>query len=265
MNKGIISLSFDDGRKDNSDIAMNILEKYNIPTTFNIATAYVEGLMQAASNQAMSKEEVITLGNNKLFEIAGHGDFHKNDFEDIGSGKNKIINWLSLNKKTEIGFASPDSDLIPEFITKKEAEFKKMGFIYARTGLRIQSKFFYRTIMRKLGRILKLKSCFIHAYYDTLMSEPDGIALYSVPILNSTSLNQVKGLVDKAVKEKKLCILMFHSIVKHTDEFASDPWSWNYDKFEGLCQYLHELTLSDKAKVQTCRDAFYELRSANTV
>lgn len=85
MKKAIVSLSFDDGRKDNYKIFQDILQKYELSATINIATGYIEGKVNAALQPAMSIEQIIELSTNELFEIACHGDLHSNDLEDIVS------------------------------------------------------------------------------------------------------------------------------------------------------------------------------------
>lgn len=46
MERALINFSFDDGRRDNFDIAYPILKHYDCPATFNITTGYITGEMK---------------------------------------------------------------------------------------------------------------------------------------------------------------------------------------------------------------------------
>lgn len=46
MERALINFSFDDGRRDNFEIAYPILKLYDCPATFNITTGYITGEMK---------------------------------------------------------------------------------------------------------------------------------------------------------------------------------------------------------------------------
>ena len=83
--KGSVCLSFDDGRGDNRYIAEKILLPMNIPATFNITTGYVDGSCGPADRPSIKKpmtiDDVRWIAEHNIFEIAMHGDEHKNTLE----------------------------------------------------------------------------------------------------------------------------------------------------------------------------------------
>lgn len=260
MEKGIITLSFDDGRKDNYLIFKKLLEKYNIPATINIATGYIEGHVQAGKNPAMSKEEVLKLYDSPLFEIAAHGDMHNNDIDDVIMGKKKLLEWFQLSEDSKIGFASPGSEMSVEYIEENSTLFTKMGFEYMRTGLRISSHKRLRIIARKFARVTHSVNAFQFAYNDTLQDSVDGLSVVSVPVLHDTTFLQVKSLLDQAIKQKKWLVLMFHSIEQKNEPYYSDTWTWDYDCFERLLKYMKKKRDNREVELYTTCVAYNKLK-----
>lgn len=260
MKKAIVSLSFDDGRKDNYKIFQDILQKYELSATINIATGYIEGKVNAALQPAMSIEQIIELSTNELFEIACHGDLHSNDLEDIVSGREKLLDWLNLPKDYQIGFASPGSEMNLEYINENESFFRQRGFEYVRTGPRIESKKYLRKILRRLARIVKFKFLFRFVYSETIQLTKRGVVLFSVPILKETTVDQIIELIKYTCKKRGLCVLMFHSIQPKGTKFYSDNWTYDFKKFEQLCRKIAELRDEEKIEVKTTSQAYKSLQ-----
>lgn len=82
--------------------------------------------------------------------------------------------------------------------------------------------------------------------------------LYSIPILNSVSLGQLKAIIREAVQKKAACILMFHSIVEKGK--VRDNWDYEVDKFQELCGFINELQENGELKVMTSMDIYNQLR-----
>ena len=258
MKKGIVTLSFDDGRKDNYRIAKDILSPYKVPATFNIATGFIEGLCDVGKNRVapMSKSELIEIYQDELFEIAAHGDLHKNDIYDIQSGRNKLINWLGLPEDYLIGFASPGSDMTADYIKNHESELRRLGFLYIRTGLNIKSKHRFRILSRKLSRVLHSKLLFRCAYKDTVQIMNDGIVMTSIPILHDTSLKEIFSIIEYAEKKKAVVTLMFHSVVKSEEVMHDNTWSYDYNKFKQLIEYLILKRKNNKIEILSTKEAY---------
>lgn len=241
MRKPVINLSFDDGRKDNYDIAFPILKKYGLTATFNISTAYVDGTINSKDspciNPAMTVDEVIKL-NNCGFEIACHGDCHKNDWNDVVSGLSKLRIWLGWDENYKPGFASPESNLSSDEIKKKKDKFGNL-FAYMRIASYSKESMAIR-IIRKIAHISHSKNLYSRAFVDNIGGIKDGFIAVSVPIINQATIDQVIAIVKYAIKAKRDVILMFHSIVPRDDIYASDMWSWEAGKFDKLCHWLKE-------------------------
>lgn len=248
-----VVLSFDDGRKDNYDVAVPILQKYGLTATFNIATAYVDGTipkeLTPCTNPAMDKEHVKKL-YHLAYEIAGHGDCHCNKDEDIVAGINKLHNWLSLAKDEKIGFASPRSDLDPGQVLKHIDKYKAQGILYVRTGI-IDGKSFVKKMERRLAYITGSQMLYYKAFEKSIGLVKQNFLIYSVPIMNKATLKQVTYLIRKAVKNGKSCVLMFHSISGKGDLYCKDTWSWDRNKFAGLCKWLGEQEKLGKIEIVT--------------
>ena len=93
MDRAIVTISLDDGRRDSFDFARTLLKRYDIPATINIVTQYVrEGrLDDTLPEPPMSVEQVRMLAEDPLFEVAAHGNAHRNDWEDIAVGRRELL------------------------------------------------------------------------------------------------------------------------------------------------------------------------------
>ena len=239
MRKIAIAISFDDGRKDNYDVAVPILKKYGLSASFNIATAYVDGSINPETrpcpNEAMSRDNVVEIAKAG-FEIACHGDHHRNDIEDIKAGAKKLRIWMGLSKDDKLGFASPCSSLSIEDIEKNLYEYKKL-FSYVRIASSKKENVTNR-VVRKVAHLTHSKKLYCKAFYDNLGGLEHGFIATSIPILHKTTIGQIIALIVKAKKEGKDCILMFHSVLNPGEEYYNKLWSYDATKFEELCAYL---------------------------
>lgn len=100
MQKGLVCLSFDDGRYDNVSAFRKYLFPNQIPVTLNVTTGYVDGScpkeFRPSARKAMTVQDVVSLSESSLVEIAAHGDRHLNTDEDIDQGRQKLLEWLNL-------------------------------------------------------------------------------------------------------------------------------------------------------------------------
>ena len=239
MKKTRVVLSFDDGRKDNIDLVLPLLKKYNLNATFNVTTAYVDGTIsdidKPCPNKSMSIEDVIELYKNGN-EIAAHGDCHKNEIEDIRRGIKKLVDWGVV--KENIGFASPNSMMPVERIKLDEDKIRSMGISYVRIGPRAND------ILSRCYRKIGEKTGMVKLYSKGFDCSPENVdndfVLYSVPVMHKARLLQVQELVRDAVKQHSDCVLMFHSILKRNQPYYDDTWTWDYEKFDNLCRWLKD-------------------------
>lgn len=243
-----VILSFDDGRKDNYDIVVPILKKYNLTATFNIATAYVDGSIDAENrpclNEAMTIDEVIDL-YNQGFEIAAHGDCHKNDIVDIKNGIEKLRKWGVIGDN--IGFASPNSRLPATEIKKNEDIYRGLGISYIRVGVRKNS--ILSKVQRKFSEKIGNKFFYCRGFNCAPMELEKDFVVYSVPVMHNARLRQVKGVVKQAIIQKSDCVLMFHSVLNSDSPYYVDTWTWDRRRFDELCAWLKELEIQMKIRV----------------
>lgn len=262
MEKAIVSFSFDDGRIDNYTIAYPILKKYRIPATFNITTGYVEGKIVVESlthAYPMTIGMVKELYSDPEYEIAGHGYWHKNTLNDILDGVEKLREDLELESLGEqIGFASPGTSLDLKYYQTIKNELRNHGICYVRLSKRYLSSPRLKVLCRKAARIFHWPFLFRYAYQDTLVNEIKDNLLYSVPILASTTICEIKALIHKAIKEKKACVLMWHSIVP-SDEII-DNFDYDVRKFEELCRWLKDMHEQGGLTLCKMMDLYNQLR-----
>lgn len=259
--KCIISFSFDDGRIDSYTEALPILKRYNLPATFNITTGYVEDHKRYGSPTGvppMTMGMVKEIYEDSNYEIAGHGFRHRNDIEDITKGLSELKKQLGTKQLTRFGdgFASPGTGL-----DAKTWSFLNGGgngsIRYARLSLRYLNHGALKSFARKICRIIHLPSLYAFAYKDTLMNTiKDGI-LYSIPVLSSIRISELKAVIKYAERYDSACILMFHSIAPK--DKVHNNWDYEKGKFEELCKFLSSEQKEGKLIVRTTMELFEHL------
>lgn len=258
MEKATVCITFDDGRKDNIKAVYDVLIPMRIASTLNITTGYVDGScpdeMKPSSKPALTVEDVVELNRQPLVEIALHGDRHLNTEEDVEEGRRKIIDWLKLPADAELGFASPNCKFSVDSIGKDADDYFSRELLYVRGGLNIRTHEMTRDFFRKAGRVVNAPLFFKIAYAETLMNFSGQKGLYSVPVLKTTSAEQVCALIDECIQRKKLLILQFHSIVEDTEN--EDNWSWSMFKFEKMCRHIEKKCNEGVLRSTTVRKLF---------
>ena len=236
-----IAMSFDDGRKDNFEVVMPVLLKYELTATFNISTAYVDGTIskedRPCKNAAMSKEDIVKLADYG-FEIACHGDHHKNDSEDIRNGRTKLASWLGWDSRFKPGFASPRSNLSIDEIHGNREFFQEL-FSYIRIAS-YGKEGIARKLLRKIAHKTHSRILYRYAYRNCIGGVRDGFVATSVSVIKDATLEQVISLIKMAERKDKDCNLMLHRIQGITESEANDLWCWDVNKFEKLCKWLYE-------------------------
>ena len=251
-----IVLSFDDGRKDNYRAACNILVPRGLKATFNITTGYIQGNIGKdlcpCPNPPMSVQEIRNLYKSDLFEIAGHGYAHMNTLVDWENGITDLKKWLGSEwDKYGIGIASPHCSITQREIVERKKELEKLSVRYVRIGLKNQTNF-YQRLVSKAAMKTRSKVLFIHPIKTSLAKIGKDRCVYSIPILHAHTLEQVIYLVDYAVAKNLDCIFMFHSILEWNMPYYEDMFSWDYERFTGLCEYL--VCLRDKGQIKNIRN-----------
>lgn len=253
-----IVLSFDDGRLDSYRVAREILLRKGLSASFNITPGYIMGLMDGGNepckNPPMLKEQVVDLFRTNLFEIAGHGYLHGNDISDWVKGLDVLQEWLGEEwSRDGIGIASPHSKLLDKDISDRIRILEKYRVMYIRIGLQNQISLYQRfvsRVARKTGNI----GMYLLPLKTSLQNLGSSSCVYSIPVLFQHSLEQVESFVECAIERNLDGVLQFHSILKKGEPFYENMFSWDYEKFEGLCDYL--VRKREKLKIVKCIETF---------
>lgn len=258
---GKIILSFDDGRKDNYRVAKEILEPARLPATFNITTGYISKNIsdkdKPGPHEPMSIKELQSLASNNLFEIAGHGYTHDNGLNNLVDG---VIELRKLcNDSKIVGIASPHSQFELKNLDSAKVLLIENGIKYLRISNDYTKMNVWKRLVRKLNRMIKVPSIFYWVNIDSIMRK-NNFLLYSVPILKDTSVKEVKYFVKHLIElgNDATCILMFHSILKNGENYYGDLFSWDYNDFRELCDFLFEERAEKKLYICKTADLFSE-------
>lgn len=249
----MISLSFDDGRKDTYLVAYPIMKKYGLTGTVHITTGFVDGTWKeekwpSAAYGAMSIEEVKML-YKEGWEITSHGDQHITQEHDMKRSIEKLKEWGVVEKES-IAFSLPHS-LIPD---EEEKIYKNCQLLYVRGG---RAKGCY-TLWRKICYVLQAVGHLKVFFY--WFNKPNVMPVNTVrPYeLNATVIkkhNTAKQLIyflNKVDQENTFNILMLHSILGKEDlGYGKDEWYFDKKEFEKLCQWLSQ---HQKGEVVTIRE-----------
>ena len=251
-----IAFSFDDGRKDTYRMFYEILKVRNIPFTLNVTTGYINKTIEEKDypslNEAMTPEELYDLSKEELVEISGHGRKHNNNIVNFIEGINDIRNQLKISDR--IGIASPQCRFDVTNIQDCKKIFDENDVLYLRTGYRFYKYAFIKKVLRRINRLLKNSFIYYFVYNESNIEKNDDYILHSAIVTKYDTLNNIRYFVDKAIEDNKSYIFMFHSILKKNEEFYDDTYSWDYYKFQELCDYLKKLENEKKLKLIKVND-----------
>ena len=218
MKKASIIFSIDDGRYDLYSVAKEFLIPNKIPATLNISTT------RWATMQVplIEKEKLLEIGVYPFLEIANHSDLHTNEPEDIYKGFTNICDMFGYDKTVPMGFASPFSHMTVEYAREHIEELRELGIKYVRTSNQ-----------------------------EAFNKEDDVYALTSYAVTNDMSVEHLKEKADEAVEQGYCLIYLLHSITKEGDPHHGATWSYDFDKFVELANYIRELEACGKAELMT--------------
>lgn len=255
-NKIKISLSFDDGRKDTYRMFYEILKKYNIPFTLNVTSGYISKTIKKedwpSDNTPMSKSQLIKLSKEELVEISGHGKKHNNDIKNFEEGIIELREVLEIKEK--IGIASPQCRFNLNNISEYQEMFKKNKVLYLRVGDRFDNLAFIKKVLRRFNRVLKNSWIYYFVYKQSEVRKEDNFVLHSAIVTKYDTLKNIKYFIEKAIKNNKSYIFMYHSILKPNEDFYTDTYSWDYNTFVELCKYLKELEKNGNIEIVMVKD-----------
>ena len=259
--KLIVSLSFDDGRKDTYDYAYRILRKYDLNATVHVITGYVDHTWNpsylASSYAPCSRSDLKEMSKHGI-EISAHGDTHTTDYNDLKKCISKLEKWRLVNGNC--GFAVPFSNekgLIDSTFNK----YCKDNIKYIRVGKNLEELSFIKKCEYLLYQITKID--IFYKLYNRIninkFSNMNKMHLTSIGIKKNDKLSSIKKLITSNINKDNYIILMFHSIQpKENCYYNKDVWVWDEEKFDLLCKYLSQLKQSDKIEVKKIIDVVKE-------
>ncbi len=253
MNKTIICLSFDDGRKDFYDYAFPILKKYNLVASLNVTSGYVDGTFNhdwPTSYGAVTIDELKEMKDYGI-EIAYHGDQHITEENDFITSINKLKKWKLRENK--MGFAVPGSYLANVDVPKFKKFLSDNSVIYMRVDNDARCNKFTNKVFRKLYNMTNIY--WFYKLYNSNNSKKtisDWYNLSSIIVFKKDSSVCLNKYVDSQVKKNTLNIFMLHGILpKDNSCYGKDEYAWDLDNFESFCKHLSELCLDNKIEVKT--------------
>lgn len=249
--------SFDDGRKDNLEVVLEILAPNNIPATFNLTTDYISNNLeekeQPCKNEALSIGDIYKIKDLNMFEFAGHGKKHSNEFQNLIDGVLELRSMLQI--ESIVGIASPNSQADIDMVLKDEGMYRECKVSYFRLGDRSSPFNEVKKIIRKVNRkFFHIPFIYSLVHKHSLISTKDEFILYSIPVLHSDSIAEIVSIIRTAVKLDKSIILMFHSILKKDRDNYISPWSWDWHKFNELILIVKEMESSGMLRITTTSD-----------
>ncbi len=249
-----VNLSFDDGRSDTYDIAFPILKKYGLYATVNIISNFVlesEKYQFKSATKAMTIEQILNWQQNG-YEVACHGKTHSNTVEDVVQNIRELKQF-GVNT-TEIGFASPSSEITPENVKRMGIlSLKERGILsYIRSGVQIRRGGVQCIILSIIEKIT-------HSSYLYWILNRNNVVRYgqkpsvwpSVAVKSYTSLRQLTNLINK-IRDNEIVIIMFHSILRKDNKlYGADDYYWDAERFEKFCEFISK---NQELKVVTMRE-----------
>jgi len=249
-----IVLSFDDGLSDFKKNALPILEKYGFKASLNVVSSFIEKTKNT-DYEYMNEIDLISL-YKKGFEIAVHSNSHsKNETSrDIEICLLKLRNMFG-NKK--FGYITPYSinptEEVFEYIVSND-------YLYCAdckvTNHKFSPTIFIRRVFNhfyKSDKIQQLINNYKYIYKVKFLNKNNFYCFHRVCVTKTFDFECVKKLI-KYIKNKQCLTLMFHSILKSSDEKC--PWpkgAWRVEEFERLLKYLKS---NKRIKVVVQKDLF---------
>ncbi len=240
--RAIVCLSIDDAKENMLSLIVEKLIPLKIPATINVVTGFIDGTAENRGYPCINKEKLIELYSTGLFEIANHGDSHKNTLDDIIRGREKIIEWLNLDKGAKLGFASPGSNMSVEYAEKEKDVLRDSGVLYVRT----------RDTSFASSEDEKDRHGFLDKYAFVFSS----VVVYK----GVTPKERLIELTEYAIKNNLTLVLMLHNFARSTEEIYQGDWTYDLDEFSSYLDYLCVKRREGEVEVLTTKAALYRLK-----
>ncbi|HCH27812.1 MULTISPECIES: polysaccharide deacetylase family protein [Psychrobacter] len=202
--QALITFSYDDGRRNNFDIALPLHEKYGVNPSFAIIAGRT--IDPEWWHRHMTPWEVSN-AHERGAEIVSHGLNHKLKFTDLNSQE------LDL----ELNYSK---DILKGLTSREQENIETICIPFSASNTEVLEKAYnsYQLVRihgKKLNPIRSTKSL-----------------IYSFGLNNKHTFEDIKSLIDNAIVEKKWLVLMLHGVVE------GDEAHGTYDITENLLNMI---------------------------
>ncbi|HEX7963081.1 MAG TPA: polysaccharide deacetylase family protein [Candidatus Saccharimonadales bacterium] len=194
FNRGLVTLTFDDGFEENVTTALPVLDQYGFKSTFCFATQYVEGIPTA-------EQEVKQIANDGQ-EICGHSVTHP---------------WFTQLTTTQQDYELQHSQQYLQSLTGQQVKDFASPYGDYNAAVNTEIKKYYQS----------------HRTTDEGFNSKDNFNPYRLRVQNmmpTTTLAQVQQWVNKAKADHTWLILIYHVVATNKadmDEF--DTYKPDFD------------------------------------
>jgi hypothetical protein len=247
--RSYVILSFDDGRKDNYDVAYSLLKQYGFTASFHITTAFVDGTIKNNyfnNIEAMSINDVIDMSNNG-FDISSHGDMHINEKNDLKNSLLKLKKW-GISSSNPIIFSSPNSEIYEKNIVQYFDMLSENRVKYLRSGIVVRRNGLLYCLIYLVQKLFNSKTLFYFLNRREIMRiDKKDFIIKSISVKKWNSIKQINYFIGK-LKDKEIAVFLFHGIMY---EKNNDDWCFSAEKFECFLKTLR--LYKDRIKVLNIR------------
>ncbi|GGA31641.1 polysaccharide deacetylase family protein [Psychrobacillus lasiicapitis] len=178
--QAMVTLSYDDGRMNNYDLALPLHEKHGIPVTFNV-------ISDRFDSPSFFSESITKNCFDRGVEIASHSHFHNKD--------------LTTKTDEELHFEFSESQrLLNAAIGSESVETIAIPYSGYDDRVKAIARQYYKGVR-------------VFSNLQNDIPPADRYHLFSrIAVGNTTTFEQLKSRIDEAVTQKKWCIIMLHGI-----------------------------------------------------
>lgn len=218
LTKGYVSFTFDDGDKTINSNVLPIFSKYSLPGTSYIVTDYV------GDNAHITWSQITALQSKYGWEIGNHTKSHKSL---IGLTDKEVVAQL---KGAQDAFVAHN-------IKNVQALAPPFGDFDART----------LSLIKSTGFLTSSRQAWTEGDSFNTPANFNPWEINVVSLKSNVTVNQVKALIDQAVKDKKWLVLVLHQVVTT----PLDIYQYKTANLSTIVSYASTLKKSGKLDVVT--------------
>ena len=233
-----LSITFDDGRADNYEIAYPIMKHYGLSGTIYCTTGYIDGSWQPtkwkSAGRPISTEQLHEL-QKAGWELGLHGDKHITDVDDLHTALIKMNEW-GFHAKS-FGFSMPDSVSIENKYNEFVRTYHGKEILYIRKGRKRDTGKLTSKLLFAGYSVLGCQTAYNYFNNPNVIKKDqiDTKNIYTVVIRNEDSPQMIVRFL-KQLPEDTWVVFMLHSILPETHPlYGADSWNWSKKKFNAFC------------------------------